>query len=265
MTQVGPPATRRVSAPASPHPTFPSLAVAHAPSVRGHLLRWASRLKKEISLEVDYRETWSHGWLLMRPAAQRRTIRRLQTMGVAAAAARADDAAAGTAPAALSYRLSLLSSIAPLSPLLRASSSTSSAAPRTMPTASRQPSPATGPTEAAETAAAKQAAAARLPSPPVSPLARAAEAICGGAAAEERAPLRPLPAATQQLPPSLRLLKHTAKGLGVGDADDDAETASVVSSAWTSAPSSAWSGYLGSVVDDIESELRWWSALVTRP
>ena len=99
----------------------------------------------------------------------------------------------------------------------------------------------------------------------MSPLARAAEAICGGAAAEERAPLRPLPAATQQLPPSLRLLKHTAKGLGVGDADDDAETASVVSSAWTSAPSSAWSGYLGSVVDDIESELRWWSALVTRP
>ena len=102
-----------MSAPASPHPTFPSLAVAHAPSVRGHLLRWASRLKKEISLEVDYRETWSHGWLLMRPAAQRRTIRRLQTMGVAAAAARADDAAAGTAPAALSYRLSLLSSISP--------------------------------------------------------------------------------------------------------------------------------------------------------
>ena len=85
------------------------------------------------------------------------------------------------------------------------------------------------------------------------------------AAAAERAPLRPRPAATQQLPPSLRLLKHTAKGLGVGDADDDAETASVVSSAWTSAPSSAWSGYLGSVVDDIESELRWWSALVTRP
>ena len=252
----GLPARDRRVAPRLASPNLPFLAVAHAPSVRGHLLRWASRLKKEISPEVDYRRRGRTAGCLRAPprsAARSAAFRRW-------ASPPQPHVPTTLLPAPLprrSYKLSLLSS--PLSPLLRASSvGRRRRGPCPPPRASRRrrPAPPRPPT-----------AAAKQPPPPGCRRRRCrrrarGRAICG----RRRRGARPAAAAGGDGSSRRRARassKHTAKGLGVGDVDDDRDGVGRLGA--DVGASAAWSGYLGSAVDDIESELRWWSVLAARP